>query len=231
MYTLCTGEVGPDTPWSSAWGDRQTGGKAPELRATAVLRGWTMGWGELWLTFFCSELGRGKGGTHGACDRAAGNRAASWYGGWAVSAAVVNHGGQGAGLVSFGQGGSDHPCSEGGSWKEGGGHEAGGGDEEGEEGTMDGVFVGARVGKERQLPYSCLICGWATWWIASFALYLTNLCSLHHLHSASLHRLYSASLHQVLILFLLSILPQSCDNISSCFSLINVWRRIILDTV
>ena len=49
-----------------------------------------------------------------------------------VPEAVVNYGGQGAGLVSFSQGGSDHPCS----WKE-----AGGGDEEREEGPVGGVPV------------------------------------------------------------------------------------------
>ena len=124
-----------------------------------MLRGRTVGRGEFRLAFLCPKLCRGEGGAHGTSDRAAGDGAASWHSGWAVQEAVVNYGGEGAGLMSFGQGGSDHPCSEGGSWKEGGGHEAGGGDEEGEDGTMDGVFVGARVGKERQLPYSCLIGG------------------------------------------------------------------------
>ena len=59
--------------------------------------------------------------------------------------------------MSLGKGGSDHPCSEGGSWEEGGGDEAGGGDEEGEEGSVDGVFVRVRLGKKGQLPYSGLI--------------------------------------------------------------------------
>ena len=59
--------------------------------------------------------------------------------------------------MSLGQGGSDHPCSEGGSREEGGSHEAGGGDEEGAEGAMDGIVVGAGVGKKGQLPYLCLV--------------------------------------------------------------------------
>ena len=59
--------------------------------------------------------------------------------------------------MSLGQGGFDHPCSEGGSWEEGGGDEAGGGDEEGEEGAVDGLVVRARLGKERKLPYPCVI--------------------------------------------------------------------------
>ena len=60
-------------------------------------------------------------------------------------------------IISFGKGGLDHPGSEGGSRKEGGCHEAGGGDEEGEEGPVDGVPVGARLGKTGQLPYSGVI--------------------------------------------------------------------------
>ena len=59
--------------------------------------------------------------------------------------------------MSVGQGGSDHPCSEGGSWEEGGGDEAGGGDEEGEEGSVDGIIVGAGLGEKGQLPYSGVI--------------------------------------------------------------------------
>ena len=81
----------------------------------------------------------------------------SWHGSWAVPAAVVNNSGEGAGLVSLGQGGADHPCSEGGSREEGGSHEAGGGDEEGAEGSMDGFVVRAGVGTKGQLPYLCLI--------------------------------------------------------------------------
>ena len=95
-------------------------------------------------------------------------------GGWAVPAAFVNHSGEGAGLVSLGQGGSDHPCSEGGSWKEGGGHEAGGGDEEGEEGPVDGVPVGAGLGQKRQLSYWCL--RWSLEMKPWYKFMLSNLC-------------------------------------------------------
>ena len=104
-----------------------------------------------------SELRRGEGGAHGAGDRAAGDGAAAGHGGWAVSAVDVNHGSQGASHVPLGQGGVDHPCSEGGSRKEGGGHEAGGGDEEGEEGPVDGVLVRARLGKRGQLSHTFVI--------------------------------------------------------------------------
>ena len=64
---------------------------------------------------------------------------------------------QGPGHVSLGQGRSDHSGCKGSCREEGGGHEAGGGDEEGEEGPMDGVPVGARLGKTGQLPYSGVI--------------------------------------------------------------------------
>ena len=57
-------------------------------------------------------------------------------------------------IISFGKGGLDHTGCEGGSWKEGGRHEAGGGDEEGEEGPVDGVPVGARLGKTGQLSHT-----------------------------------------------------------------------------
>ena len=40
--------------------------------------------------------------------------------------------------------------------REGAGYEDGGGVEEGEEGAMDGVVGGPRVGKERQLPHNVL---------------------------------------------------------------------------
>ena len=102
-------------------------------------------------------LRRGKGGAHGSSKWTARDGAASRHGGGAVPAAFVNIRSQGTGLMSLGQGRFDHPCSQGGSWKEGGGHEAGGGDEEGEEGAVDGVSVGAWLGKERQLPYSGVI--------------------------------------------------------------------------
>ena len=69
----------------------------------------------------------------------------------------VNHGGEGAGFVSLGKGGLDHPGCEGGSRKEGGRHEAGGGDEEGEEGSVDGILGWARLGKRGQLSQTCVI--------------------------------------------------------------------------
>ena len=58
--------------------------------------------------------------------------------------------------MSLGKGGLDHPCCQGSCREEGGRHEAGGGDEEGEEGPVDGVFVGAGLGQKRQLSYWCL---------------------------------------------------------------------------
>ena len=71
----------------------------------------------------------------------------------AVSSTDFNDGGEGAGNVSFGKGGLDHPGCQGSCGEEGGRHEAGGGDEEGEEGSVDGILGRARLGKERQLPY------------------------------------------------------------------------------
>ena len=98
-------------------------------------------------------LRRGKGGAHGSSKWTARDGAASRHGGGAVPAAFVNIRSQGTGLMSLGQGRSDHPCSQGGSWKEGGRHEAGGGDEEGEEGPVDGLLVWARLGEKRKLSF------------------------------------------------------------------------------
>ena len=113
-----------------------------------------MGRGKLRLALLYPELCRGKGGALGASDWASGDGAAHRHGGRAVPTTFVNHGSQGTGLVSLGKSRIDHSRCEGGCWEEGGRHEAGGGDEEGEEGAVDGIFVGAWLGKERQLPYS-----------------------------------------------------------------------------
>ena len=53
-----------------------------------------------------------------------------------------------------GQGGPDHPGSEGGSQEEAGGDEAGGADEEGEKGAVDGLPPGPRLGQERSMSQS-----------------------------------------------------------------------------
>ena len=59
--------------------------------------------------------------------------------------------------MSFGKGGLGYSSCQGSCREEGGRHEAGGGDEEGEESTVDGILVRARLGKERQLPYKSVI--------------------------------------------------------------------------
>ena len=62
-----------------------------------------------------------------------------------------------------------------GCWEEGAGHEDGGGAEEGEEGAMDGVVGGPRVGKERQLPHNVLKIVPSTWFrILFFYIHLTD---------------------------------------------------------
>ena len=53
--------------------------------------------------------------------------------------------------MPLGMGWIGDPRRQGGSLEEGAGHEIVGGDEEGEEGVVDGVVGGPRVGKERQL--------------------------------------------------------------------------------
>ena len=55
------------------------------------------------------------------------------------------------GNVHPGQGGPDHPGSEGGSQEEAGGDEAGGADEGGEKGAVDGLPPGPRLGQERPM--------------------------------------------------------------------------------
>ena len=53
--------------------------------------------------------------------------------------------------MPLGKGWIGDPRRQGGSWEERAGHEVIRGDEEGEEGVVDGVVGGPRVGKERQL--------------------------------------------------------------------------------
>ena len=50
-----------------------------------------------------------------------------------------------------GQGGADHPCSEGGGCQGDDGDADGGGDEEGQESPVDGVLGRPMLGKERRL--------------------------------------------------------------------------------
>ena len=60
---------------------------------------------------------------------------------------------EGSSHVPLGKGWIGDPCRQGGSWEERAGHEVIGGDEEEEEGAVDGVVGGPRVGKERQLSH------------------------------------------------------------------------------
>ena len=57
-----------------------------------------------------------------------------------------------------GQGGVDHPCSEGGGCQENDGDADGEGDEEGQEKLVDDVLGRPRLGKERRVPQdACVI--------------------------------------------------------------------------
>ena len=54
--------------------------------------------------------------------------------------------------MHLGQGGPDHPSSEGGGGEKAGGDEDGGADEGGEEGAVDGLPSGTWLGKKRPVP-------------------------------------------------------------------------------
>ena len=56
--------------------------------------------------------------------------------------------------MHLGQGGPDHPSSEGGGEEKAGGDEDGGADEGGEEGAVDGLSSGTWLGKKRPMPRS-----------------------------------------------------------------------------
>ena len=56
--------------------------------------------------------------------------------------------------MHLGQGGPDHPSSEGGGEEEAGGDEDGGADEGGEEGAVDGLSPGTWLGEKRPMPRS-----------------------------------------------------------------------------
>ena len=56
--------------------------------------------------------------------------------------------------MHLGQGGPDHPSSEGGGEEEAGGDEDGGADEGGEEGAVDGLSPGTWLGEKRSMPRS-----------------------------------------------------------------------------
>ena len=77
---------------------------------------------------------------------------------WTVLPAAFCHGSKSSCYVLAGQGGADHPCSEGGGCQEDSGHADGGGDEEGQESPVDGVLGRPRLGKERRVPQdACVI--------------------------------------------------------------------------
>ena len=56
--------------------------------------------------------------------------------------------------MHLGQGGPDHPSSEGGGGEKAGGDEDGGADEGGEEGAVDGLSPGTWLGEKRPMPRS-----------------------------------------------------------------------------
>ena len=56
--------------------------------------------------------------------------------------------------MHLGQGGPDHPSGEGGGTEKAGDEEDGGADEGGEEGAVDGLSLGAWLGKKRPMPRS-----------------------------------------------------------------------------
>ena len=58
--------------------------------------------------------------------------------------------------MPLGKGWIGDPRRQGGSREERAGNEVVGGDEEGEEGAVDGVVSGPRVGEERQLPHNVI---------------------------------------------------------------------------
>ena len=76
-----------------------------------------------------------------------------------VPPAAFCHGSKSSGDMLAGQGGADHPCSEGGGCQEDGGDADGGGDEEGQESQVDGVLGKPRLGKERRVPQDATPCG------------------------------------------------------------------------
>ena len=76
-----------------------------------------------------------------------------------VPPAALCHGSKSSGDVLAGQGGADHPCSEGGGCQEDGGHADGGGDEERQESPVDSVLGRPRFGKERRAPQDATPCG------------------------------------------------------------------------
>ena len=55
--------------------------------------------------------------------------------------------------MHLGQGGPDHPSGKRGGQEEAGGDEDGGADEGGEEGAVDGLPPGTRLGKEGPMPW------------------------------------------------------------------------------
>ena len=83
----------------------------------------------------------------------AGVRATPWHNCGAISAPHVYLCSEGAGNVHFGKGGSHHPSCKRCSEEEAGGDEAGGADEGGEEGPVDGLPPGPRLGEERPMPW------------------------------------------------------------------------------
>ena len=80
-------------------------------------------------------------------------RAPAWDVGWPIPPPPIHYSSEGSCHVPLGKGWIGDPGRQGGSWEERAGHEVNGGDEEGEEGAVDGVVGGPRLGKERQLSH------------------------------------------------------------------------------
>ena len=101
----------------------------------------------------CVDLRGGKGGPPGEGHWETGVRAPSWDGGRPIPPPPIHNSSEGSCHVPLGKGWIGDPGRQRGCWGKGAGHEIVGGDEEGEEGAVDGVVGGPRVGKERLLSH------------------------------------------------------------------------------
>ena len=80
-------------------------------------------------------------------------RATPWHNRGVISAPHIHLCSEGTGNVHIGEGGPHHTSSKRCSQEEAGGYEDGGADEGGEEGAVDGLPPGPRLGQKRPMSW------------------------------------------------------------------------------
>ena len=140
------------TIWASLILD--TGQEAAIIWRAADFCGRQLGWRLGGSTCTGPDLCWGKSCPHLPLNWEAGVGASSGNNCGTIPPSHLHLRSESTGHVHLGQGGPDLPSSEGGGGEKAGGDEIGGADEGGEEGAVDGLSSGTRLGEKRPMPWS-----------------------------------------------------------------------------